>query len=145
MPSRGYVYEYLRPWKLATLFMGAALLVIGSYWVKAPDWDVPISLMMAVLAYLTAPWAVRVLLERRWTLLPLALFATWFSVDGCYWIYWHFKNPIALQMMRDANAFASLPLYALCGFGWLHCGTLRELLVETVARLRQFRFRGEGP
>ena len=25
------------------------------------------------------------------------LFATWFTVDGCYAIYWHFKDPAALE------------------------------------------------
>ena len=119
--------EYLRPWKLATLAFGVSLLVAGSFYHEAPDWDVPISLMMALLAYLTAPWSLRVLLERRWRLLPAALFATWFTVDGCYWIYWEFKNPVALDLMRSANFPASLALYACCAVGWLYRGSLREL------------------
>ena len=76
--------EYLRPWKLFTLAAGIALLVIGAQRKIAPDWDIPISFIMALLAYLTAPWSLRVLLQRRWKLLPLALLATWFTVDGCY-------------------------------------------------------------
>lgn len=126
MPLR----EYLRPWKLATLACGLGLLISGSFYYRAPDWDIPISFIMALLAYLTAPWSLRVLLERRWKLLPAALFATWFSVDGCYWIYWHFKNPVALDMMREANFFASLALYGLCGVIWLYRGSLRALFTE---------------
>ena len=122
--------EYLRPWKLTTLALGIAVLVAGSFYYEAPDWDIPISFIMAVLAYLAAPWSFRVVLERRWTLLPLALLATWFTVDGCYWIYWHFRNPEALDAMRSANWPASLGLYGFCGIGWLYRGSLRELYAE---------------
>ena len=74
MPSRPlYPWtEYLRPWKLFTLAAGIALLVIGALLEIAPDWDIAISLIMAVLAYLTAPWSLGVLLQGRWRLLPLS-------------------------------------------------------------------------
>lgn len=128
--------EYTRPWKLFTLALGIALLIFGSFYYEAPDWDIPISLIMAVLAYLTAPWSLRVIVERRWRLWPAMLFATWFTVDGSYWLYWHFKNPIALEMMRDANFFASLSLYGSCGILWFYRGGLRELFSEIGALLR---------
>src|SRR3954468_24581542 len=86
--------ELARPWKLGTLTIGIALLIAGSFYYEAPDWDIPISLIMAMLAYLTAPWSLRVVVERRWASWPAMLFATWFSVDGSYWLYWHFKNPV---------------------------------------------------
>ncbi len=127
--------EYLRPWKLITLACGIALLIAGSFYYQAPDWDIPISLIMAILAYLTAPWSLRVVLERRWKLWPLMLSATWFTVDGSYSLYWHFKNPAALEMMREANFFASLALYGLCGVVWLYRGSLRDL-VTGIRRLR---------
>ena len=122
--------EYLRPWKLLTLAMGMALLIVGAFYYSAPDWDVPISVIMAILAYVCAPWCLRALLERQWRMLPAVLFLTWFSVDGSYAIYWHFKNPVALEMMRDANFFASLSLYGLCGVFWLYQGSLRQLFSE---------------
>jgi hypothetical protein len=118
--------EYLRPWKLATLFIGIALLIAGSIYLPAPDWDIWISLVMAILAYLTAPWSLRVIVERRWRRLPLMLFFTWFTVDGCYWLYWRWKNPAALDLMRDVNFFASLALYGICGVLWLYRGSLRD-------------------
>ncbi len=127
--------EYLRPWKLITLAGGIALLIAGSFYYQAPEWDIPISQLMAILAYLTAPWSLRVVLERRWKLWPLMLFATWFTVDGSYSLYWHFKNPAALEMMREANFFASLALYGLCGVMWLYRGSLRDLVTE-MRRLR---------
>ena len=54
------------------------------------------------------------------------LFWTWFTVDGCYWLYWHFKNPVAFELMREANAPASRSLYWMCGLVGYHRGTLRE-------------------
>lgn len=126
--------EYFRPWKLFTFACGLGLLIVGSFYYPAPDWDVSISVIMGTLAYLTAPWALRVVLERRWRFLPAALFATWFTVDGCYWLYWRAVDPIALEMMRDANFLASLALYGMCGVLWLYRGTLREL-VRDIRRL----------
>ena len=122
--------EYFRPWKLITLAIGIALLIVGSFYYNAPDWDIPISLIMAVLAYLTAPWSLRVILERKWRLWPAMLFFTWFTVDGCYAIYWHFQDPAALEMMRDVNFPASLSLYGMCGIVWLYRGSLRELFSD---------------
>lgn len=132
--------EYARPWKLLTFSFGIALLIIGSVYFHAPDWDIPISVIMAMLAYFTAPWSLRVILERRWRLWPAMLIATWFTVDGSYWLYWQFKNPVALEMMREANFFASLSLYGMCGVIWLYRGSLRQLSSEIGARLRLLRF-----
>lgn len=122
--------ECLRPWKLLLLAIGVGLLVAGSFYLNAPDWDVPISFIMAILAYLTAPWSLRVILEHRWRRWPLMMLLTWFTVDGCYWLYWHFKDPAALRLMREANAPASLALYGLCGLVWLYRGTARGLVLE---------------
>ena len=129
--------EYLRPWKLVTLACGIALLIAGAFYYRAPDWDIPISFIMAILAYLTAPWSLRVVLERKWKLWPLMLFATWFTVDGSYSLYWYLKNPAALEMMRAANFFASLALYGLCGVVWLYRGSLHDLVTEIGRHLRR--------
>ncbi len=129
-----WLTEYRRPWKLVTLAVGIALLILGSFYYQAPDWDIPISFIMAILAYLTAPWSLRVILERTWRLWPAMLFATWVTVDGCYAIYWSFKNPAALEMMRDVNFPASLSLYGICGVVWLYRGSLSQLLSEVRSR-----------
>ncbi len=65
--------EYLRPWKMFTLVIGVALLVLGAIAKIAPDWDIPISLLMALLTYAFAPLTMRIILERRWIHLPFAL------------------------------------------------------------------------
>ncbi|MBK9217013.1 MAG: hypothetical protein IPL70_00340 [Uliginosibacterium sp.] len=122
--------EYSRPWKLGTLAIGIALLILGAFYYDAPDWDVPISFIMAIFAYLTAPWSLRVIIERRWRHWPLMLFLTWFTVDGCYAIYWHFVNPLALALMRDVNFLASLCLYGMCGLLWFYEGSLSEFFTD---------------
>lgn len=119
--------EYRRPWKLVTFACGLALLIAGAFYEQAPDWDIPISLIMGLLAYLTAPWSMRVLLERRWRHWPAMLAATWFTVDGSYAIYWHFQDPAALALMREVNFPASLSLYGMCGVLWLYRGSLSNL------------------
>ncbi|RAP57081.1 hypothetical protein [Oleiagrimonas sp. MCCC 1A03011] len=129
--------EYKRPWKLGSLLAGIGLLIAGSFYYRAPDWDVPISIIMAVVTYLTAPWSLRVVVERRWRYLPLAMFFTWFSVDGCYWLYWRARDPVALALMRDANFPASLSLYAMCGLIWYYNGSLKQLLADARTWLKE--------
>ena len=137
--TTGGLAEYARPWKLVTLFLGIALLILGSFYYAVPHWDVPISLIMATLAYVAAPWSLRVIVERRWRLWPAMLFATWLTVDGSFWMYWRFKNPAILELMREANIPVSLAAYGICGVLWFYRGSLRELLSEMSALLRQSR------
>ncbi|OFZ83835.1 MAG: hypothetical protein A2W21_12410 [Betaproteobacteria bacterium RBG_16_66_20] len=134
--------EYARPWKLVTFAIGVALLIVGSFYYEAPDWDIPISLIMATLTYLTAPWSLRVIVERRWKLWPGMLLATWFTVDGSYWLYWHFKNPVALDFMRGANFLPSLSLYMICGLIWFYRGGLRQMFSDAGAQIRLLRSGG---
>lgn len=117
--------EYKRPWKLFTFAIGLILLIIGSFYYQAPDWDIPISIIMATLSYLSASWSMHVLSERQWSKLPLMLFITWFCVDGCYSIYWYFVDPVALALMRDVNFLASLSLYGMCGLVWYYEGSIK--------------------
>jgi hypothetical protein len=126
--------ELLRPWKLFTLAIGFGLLVVGSFYDEAPDWDIPISFVMAGLSYLSASWSMHVMVERRWRRWPLMLLLTWFTVDGCYWLYWSWKNPAALELMRSANAPASLALYWMCGLVWFYRGSLKELVAHARQR-----------
>lgn len=120
--------DYLRPWKLFSLACGIAILIAGSYFQPAPDWDIPVSFLMAFSTYLFSPVTSRTLARRQWKHLPLALFGMWFSVDGIYWLYWSWRSPEVLEMMRSGNAPASACLYGLCAMIWLHDGTLREVL-----------------
>ncbi|MDD3608123.1 MAG: hypothetical protein PHI49_00045 [Halothiobacillaceae bacterium] len=135
--------EYRRPWKLFTLVLGIALLLAGSVYMPAPDWDVGVSFIMAILTYLSAPWLLHVLWRRQWRLWPLALLAAWFSIDGAYWMYWSLVDPEAL-IMRSANAYASTFLYLLMGMVWLYPGSLRQLWGETRGAVREALRPGDG-
>lgn len=119
--------EWRRPWKLATFGIGLGLLIVGSYITPAADWDIPISLIMGTFTYLTAGWAMHVVTGRRWKNWPLMLVVTWWCVDGCYALYWMFKDQETLDWMRSANWPASLCLYAMCGLVWYWNGSLQEL------------------
>ena len=120
--------EYLRTWKLFAVAL--MLMLIGASFQLAPDWDIPISLLMCSLTYLTASWSIRVMLSRRVYLWPVAIFAAWFTVDGVYCLYWNRVNPTVLEAMRGPNWPTSLSLYCLCGVFWLYRGNLTDLAKE---------------
>ena len=110
--------KYGSPWNLLTLALGLGLLIAGSFYYQAPDWDIPISIIMAGFTYLYAAKSLQTVITRQWRRFPVMLLATWWTVDGCYALYWCFKDPVALQWMREANWPASLALYAACGLVW---------------------------
>lgn len=114
------------------------LLLLGARYSGLPDWDVSVSLIMAVPAYFTAPCSLRVFLERRWKQLPQALFWSWFTIDGTYTAYWYLMDPEAL-LFRPANALASSALYAACGLVWLHRGSPRQLVANAALRSRNLK------
>jgi hypothetical protein len=120
--------EYRRPWKIATFLIGLGLLIVGSFVLPAPDWDIPISIVMASFTYLTAGWSMHVMVERRWRDWPLMIILTWWCVDGCYALYWSFVDSQALDFMRDVNWPASLSLYWMCGLVWYWNGPISDLL-----------------
>lgn len=126
--------EFLRPWKLVTLALGINVLIYGAKMEQSPDWDIGISVLMAVLTYLTAPWSLRVLLERRWKWIPLAAFWAWLTVDGVYWL-WNF-HLADIDGWREVNAPASLSLYGICAVLWLYRGSLADLKRDLLAVVR---------
>ena len=45
-PTTAGMVEYTRPWKLFTLALGIALLILGSFCYEAPDWVFPVSFIV---------------------------------------------------------------------------------------------------
>ncbi|HEY9101089.1 hypothetical protein [Chitinimonas sp.] len=126
--------EFCRPWKLATFSLGLLWLLWGAGHYQLSDWDVGVSLLMAGFTFLTAPWAVRVLLTRDWRHWPAALLYTWWAVDGIYWVYHTLEGHPTL---REAQWPTSLCLYLLCGCLWLWRGSLTELAHAVQQALRR--------
>lgn len=126
-----YLIELIRPWKLITFLIGLVLLIYGAITLNFPDWDVPISIIMAFLTYLTAPMVVNVLISslRRQNKHPiiyslLALIIAFFVIDSSYVIYNSFFNHL---YFRRENFIVSACLYFMCGFFWHYNGTMKEL------------------
>lgn len=130
MRYRDFYQALIQPWKLASLALGLGLLIAGAQYYRFSDWDVGISVIMALLTYLTAPFAVRTILRRNWKALPLALLLAWLTIDGSYMLY---HTALGHQTLRDANVLASTPLYLMMGCIWLWNGSLRELISSTLA------------
>ena len=93
--------------------IGLALLVIGSYTMPQPDWDITISVIMAILTLLTAEYWLKTVLDTNWKAMPLAFFLAWFSLDGSYWLYWSFIDPSALEL-RWVALPVNILLYISC-------------------------------
>ena len=128
-------HETARSWKLATLAIGLGLLIAGAYLTPAPDWDIGVSIVMAGFTYLFAGWSMRMIIERRCRDWPLTVFLTWWCVDGCYALYWSVVDPVALDLMREANWPASLSLFWMCGLVWYWRGSLKDLLAQAKQHL----------
>ena len=52
----------------------------------------------------------------------------WFAVDGGYWLYCRWQDPVALEMMREVYAPASLSLYWMCGLVWYLRSTAKDFI-----------------
>jgi len=126
--------ELVRPWKLAVFIAGMAWLLWGAVTYRFPDWDVGISVLMGLLAYLFAPWVVRLITTavryRRpgWVLsVMVALVVTWAVVDGSYLAY---NTLLGHPMLRIDNALVSSALFFGLGVAVSYRGSARELAAE---------------
>lgn len=90
-PWTDWSREWIRPWKLATLACGLALLCWGAIEERLADWDIGLSFLMGLLTYLFAPWTIQVVrlaIATRprgwWWHLAVAAFTAWAVTDGSY-------------------------------------------------------------
>lgn len=100
--------EYLKPWKFMAFISGMIWLIAGSFITEYPDWDIGICLVMGITTYLVHPWALR-FTSFGDAAISVALCVL--CVDTFYVIYWYIKNPLVLQLMRDAQWPLSLCYY----------------------------------
>jgi NhaP-type Na+/H+ or K+/H+ antiporter len=105
-------------WKNVTFLIGLFLLLVGATIWDYPDWDYNISFIMALFTYFSATYAFDAFVLRQYKKWPMAIFLTWWTVDGCYSVYWFLVNPTTLEQMRGGNAPLSLALFLTCGLLW---------------------------
>jgi hypothetical protein len=128
--------EYFRPCKLLSMLWLLNGLWYGSKVDHLHDWEVGVSASILIMAYLTAPWVVRVFLELKWRLVPLAIIAVWVSINGVYWAWNIHYGALMDDAFRSANWLVLLRAYLIFGFLWLYRGSLRELWSEIKVRVR---------
>ena len=136
---RAEAREWRRPWKLSTLAIGMSWLVYGATHYNFSDWDLGISFLMGGLAYLLAPWSVRMLFYglhgmARPAAVVLALFFGWFTVDGVYVLY---HSAMGNEMVRWANFKASAMLFVMAGIAWGWRGSVVEFFAWVRRELKR--------
>ena len=111
-----------QPWRLATFIIAAVGLTLVAPYTGDPTWDYFDALMMSVLTYLTAPWAVGtlyMLLAGRArpgeVFIAAGLWMT--SASWCYDLYILFKQGM-YPITWAWNIAASSVLYACAGLMW---------------------------
>lgn len=133
-PDKAYFKELVRPWKLFSFCIAMSWLLYGALNYNILDWDVGITLIMGILTYLMAPWSVYIILSairyrpRFWYAHFISgLIAGLFVVD---WVYMLYHSIVGNHTLREANFYASAPLYFLAGTVWLYRGSLMELITN---------------
>lgn len=102
--------------KNLTFAIGFSWLIYGALFFGYQDWDIGVSLMMAISTYLTADWVIGVIRRLEYRQWFKAAFLTWFSVQGSYAAYWLLVGQP--ERMLEGQWVTSLCLYLLCGVIW---------------------------
>ena len=113
--------------KNVTFAIGLALLIYGALNAGIRDWDVGVSLVMAVLTYATADWVVGVVRRLEYKQWLKAAFLTWVSVIGSHTAYWMLMGHPDYH--TEYQWQVSLSLYLLFGVICSALPTPRESLV----------------
>lgn len=103
-------------WKPVTYLIGLTWLIYGALNFGYSDWDIPISLIMSLSTYLTADHFIQAIKEKSPTRALIYGAGAWWSIDGCYYLYWSLVDSSA--MLREGQWAMSLCLYLLCGLVW---------------------------
>lgn len=103
-------------WKNITFSIGLSSLIYGAISLDFPDWDTPLSFLMALSTYLTADRLILAIKQKELPKVALFSLGAWWSIDGVYWLYWSLVD--SSVMIREGQWLASLCLYLLCGFLW---------------------------
>lgn len=131
-PINELTKEWVRPWKIFIFVIGMSWLFYGALNWNYPDWDIGVSIIMGLLAYMFAPWSVSTFMKaikyrhKAWILaIVLCLFSWLFVVDFSYFL-WH--TYAGNTMIRYENFLVSSFLYLIAGFTWLYKGSFKEMV-----------------
>jgi hypothetical protein len=126
-----YFIDLFRPWKLISFLLSTGLLCYGACNLDFPDWNIPVSLIMASLTYLTAPFVINTFIlsiksQNKHPLLYFlfALAIAFFVIDLSYVIYNQIFHHI---YFRKENFIVSSCLYFMCGLVWRYNDNLKSL------------------
>ena len=119
---RQYREYLLQPWKLATFAIATAGITVIAPYTGDPTWDYFDAIMMSVLTFATAPWAVgtlyRTVRGRSGVAQAyVAICAMLFSASWCYDLYLVFRDGY-YPLTWWSNMAASSILYLLAGMLW---------------------------
>lgn len=103
-------------WKNSTFLIGLAWLIYGALFFDYPDWDIPLSLLMAGCTYLSADRFILAIKQKDPLGILLWSFMAWAAIDGSYWLYWSITDTSV--MIREGQWPMSACLYLLCGMFW---------------------------
>lgn len=111
-----------RPWKLVTFFVATTGMTVIAPYTGDPTWDYCDALFMAVLTFLSAPWAVGTLYKAISRQLPwrqgyVAVCLWMFSASWSYDLYLVCRDGY-YPATWDANILLSSILYVSAGLLW---------------------------
>lgn len=125
------ITEYFRFWKLMGLCLTICFLIIGSIIFKLPDWDIPISIIMALLTYILSPISLWLLLNLKNQTLLTKIIKTiisscfcWLTVD---FIYCSYNNYFYHHYYRESNFIVSFVLYWISSLFLGYSGDFKSL------------------
>lgn len=130
----------LRPWKLVTFALGTAFFVWGAYFWAVPTWDVGVSVLMSVLCFPIAPFAVDLALRgwraRRFGEVLIAAILVYAVASGSYEVYNTIRmgqHPITYWW----NLAFSVPVTIAAGLIWRYDGSVADFFAEVARRRRR--------
>lgn len=138
-----YFRNLFRPWKVITFTLGGTFFVWGALYWAVPTWDVGVSILMSVLCFLFAPWAIdtgrKAVLHREpgWIRkLLVAACVVYLVASGSYEAY----NTIRMgtpPVTCWLNLAFSVPVTIIAGLIWAYSGSVSDFLRELRALTRR--------
>jgi hypothetical protein len=122
LTTRAYGVRLLRPWRLVTFVLSAAVFVLGAPYMGDPTWDRAVGALMSGFTYLLAPWSLGTLYRfvRRRASVQAALVAVagWLlATSSCYETYLLFRDG-RLPPTTFSNLVASSTAFFAAGLFW---------------------------